>query len=294
MFSEEWRTLVGARTGSTRPCYDSASLYGTADAGVLGCETPLSVAIRRFLAATPEAAADLFGESRLPTLVQYDPSSRFFETRDGTLLFTGAGGVPLVRYHIADEGGLVGFGEMLAFLRDRGFDPVGELGGGRGIRPLPFVYVFGRSHFTVSYFGANVYPENIAVALEQPPVCDWVTGKFVLQSREDDDRNRYLALVVELAPGIPAGEEKERTIAEAVVAALLRLNSEFANYVPEERRRRGSSCGRSGTPSGSPSASSTATRGQTLDASSRWRSSIRRILPVRVFGRSSTNSILRG
>ena len=194
---------------------------------MLGCETPLSVAIRRFLAATPEAAADLFGESRLPTLVQYDPSSRFFETRDGTLLFT----APVACRSSATTSPT----RARRLRRDARLSPRPRLRSrGRArrrtrIRPLPFV--FGRSHFTVSYFGANVYPENIAVALEQPPVCDWVTGKFVLQSREDDDRNRYLALVVELAPGIPAGEEKERTIAEAVVAALLRLNSEFANYV---------------------------------------------------------------
>jgi phenylacetate-CoA ligase len=237
VFSEEWRTLVGGRTGSTSPCGDSASLYGTADAGVLGCETPLSVAIRRFLAREPEAAAALFGEARLPTLVQYDPTSRFFETKDGTLLFTGDNGVPLVRYHIADEGGLVGFDEMLSFLGERGFDPSAELGGGRVARPLPFVYVFGRSHFTVSYFGANVYPENVTVGLEQPPVCDWVTGKFVLESREDSDRNRHLALVVELAPGVEADTEKERAIAESVVGELVRLNSEFANYVPPEHRR---------------------------------------------------------
>ena len=42
VFSEEWRSLVGERLGSTDWCYDSASLYGTADAGVLGNETPLS------------------------------------------------------------------------------------------------------------------------------------------------------------------------------------------------------------------------------------------------------------
>ena len=41
----------GSAPGSRDPCYDSASLYGTADAGVLGNETPLSVCIRRFLAA---------------------------------------------------------------------------------------------------------------------------------------------------------------------------------------------------------------------------------------------------
>ncbi len=64
---------------------------------------------------------------------------------------------------------------------------------------MPFVYVFGRSHFTVSYFGANIYPENVTVGLEQPVVRDWVTGKFVLQSKEDADRNRFLSVVVELA-----------------------------------------------------------------------------------------------
>src|SRR5690606_22361129 len=73
VFSEEWRSLVGERVGSTDPCYDSAALYGTADAGVLGNATPLSISIRRFLARTPEAARQLFGQSRLPTLVQYDP-----------------------------------------------------------------------------------------------------------------------------------------------------------------------------------------------------------------------------
>lgn len=104
VFSEEWRSLVGKRVGSNQPCYDSASLYGTADAGVLGNETPLSICIRRFLASHPEAARELFGESRLPTLVQYDPLSRFFEVQDdGTLLFSGDSGMPLIRYHIIER-----------------------------------------------------------------------------------------------------------------------------------------------------------------------------------------------
>jgi phenylacetate-CoA ligase len=88
----------------------------------------------------------------------------------------------------------------------------------------------------VSYFGANVYPENVTVGLEQPPVCEWVTGKFVLEAREDEDRDRFLSVVVELAPGAEAGEERERAVAESIVAQLLRLNSEFAHYVPPDRR----------------------------------------------------------
>jgi phenylacetate-CoA ligase len=242
VFSEEWRDLVGARAGIADPAYGSVALYGTADAGVLGNETPLSIVIRRFLGRNPAAARELFGESRLPTLVQYDPRARYFETRDGTLLFSGDNGVPLLRYHIADTGGLVPYEEMLRFLAARGFDPVAALSqagaqaGGRGVRPLPFVYVFGRSNFTVSYFGANIYPENITVGLEQEQVAGWVTGKFVLQAIEGLEQAPHLAIAVELAPGIAADDSKRDSIAQSILTQLLRLNSEFQAYTPPEYR----------------------------------------------------------
>ena len=68
VFSEQWRDLVAARTGMADPATGTASLYGTADAGVLGNETPLSIRIRRFLAGRPDLGASLFGDARLPTL----------------------------------------------------------------------------------------------------------------------------------------------------------------------------------------------------------------------------------
>jgi phenylacetate-CoA ligase len=234
VFSEQWRDLMGRRAGMTEPCFDSASLYGTADAGVLGNETPLSVSIRRFLAGNPAAAREMFGADRLPTLVQYDPATRYFEAHDGTLLFTADGAVPMVRYHIADEGGLIGYDELLAFCRSNGFDPVAEVTAhsDRGAPALPFGYVFGRSLFTVSYFGANIYPENITVGLEQPEISDRVTGKFVLRVIDDADANRQLTVIVELAPGVRPDAERERVLGAAIRSQLLRLNSEFANYVP--------------------------------------------------------------
>lgn len=233
VFSEEWRDLVGRRAGLTQPLADSASLYGTADAGVLGTETPLSVSIRRFLAGRPDALRELVGSSRLPTLVQYDPMTRYFQTHGPTLLFSSDGATPLVRYHIADEGGLVGFDEMLAFCSRHGHDPLAEVGEQRGAPRLPFVYVFGRSLFTVSYFGANIYPENVTVALERPAVSDWVTGKFVLYTTETADRDSELRIVVELAPGHSSSAERAAHLADAIRAELCRLNSEFAHYVPE-------------------------------------------------------------
>ena len=228
VFSEQWRDLMAVRAGLADPVADVASLYGTADAGVLGNETPLSVRIRRFLADRPELAAGVFGDARLPTLVQYDPAARAFEALpDGTLAFSCDGTVPLIRYHIADEGGLLGHDELLALCREHGFEP------GDGPE-LPFAYVFGRSLFTVSFFGANVYPENVTVGLERPGVSDWVTGRFVLRTIEDDDRDRRLSLTVELAPGADPTDERRQAAAESVRAELLRLNSEYAHYVPAE------------------------------------------------------------
>jgi phenylacetate-CoA ligase len=234
VFNEEWRTLLGERLGSTNFAYDSASLYGTADAGVLGNETPLSITIRRFLATRPDLSRELFGESRLPTLVQYDPTQRFFEVEQGTLLFSGENGIPLIRYHIADQGGILGYSEMIAFLAAQGFDPLAALGDRRGCHELPFVYVFSRSLSVLSFYGANIYPENIALGLESPSVRESVTGKFVMEIRADADRNSRFAIAVELAQGVMSSPSLALAIAQSIHGQLLRLNSEFAHYVPRE------------------------------------------------------------
>jgi phenylacetate-CoA ligase len=239
VFSEEWRALVCERIGATDPAIATASLYGTADGGVLGNETPLSIRIRKFFATRPDLARDVFGESRLPTLVQYDPLSRYFEVHNDTLVVSGDNGVPLVRYHIADKGGIFSCTEMTRIVADAAGDLGREIlrSDEGGVWELPFAYLFGRADFTVSYFGANVYPENISVGLEQAAVRDWVSGKFVLQVVETSDCNEALSLVVELLPGIGADKAKRDAIADAVLNQLRRLNSEFANYVPAEYQR---------------------------------------------------------
>lgn len=230
VFSEEWRALVCERAGVPDPTRATASLYGTADGGVLANETPLSIAVRRHLSERPGAARELFGESRLPTLCQYDPFHRFFECNDGDLLFSGDGGAPLVRYRILDRGGLVSHAEMLRFLADHGFEPPARS------RALPFVYVFGRSNFALSFYGANVYPENVSVGLEQPEIAPLVTGKFVMEIAHDSDQNSELCLTVELAPKAEPHAGFETSVASVVRAHVERLNSEFTHYVPTERR----------------------------------------------------------
>ena len=232
VFSEEWRTLMGDRLGMANVVTDTASLYGTADAGVLGNETPLSITIRRFLATRPELSQALFGQERLPTLVQYDPTQRFFEVQNGSLLFSGDSSVPLIRYHIADTGGIISYADLMAFLKQHGFDPLRQLPNPELAYALPFVYVFSRANFVLSFYGANLYPENVAIGLEQPEIRDQVTGKFVMAIDQDPDQNPYLAIAVECAANVNPTDLNPSIIAQTIKDQICRLNSEFAHYVP--------------------------------------------------------------
>lgn len=241
--TEEWRALVAERAAIRSPIVDVASMYGTADAGALGVETPVAAAIREAVAARPEDARALFGKARLPTLCQYDPIERYFEvTGEGTLAFSGENGAPLVRYDIADDGGLYPFAELVERVRALGVDPIARAkeAGAKVVRELPFVYVFGRSHHVVSIYGANVFPEMVSAGLETPGVARWVTGKFVMQARETADRDRELHVVVELAAGVDARAASDMAVAALVAGsvrdALARLDSEYAAYVPAARQ----------------------------------------------------------
>lgn len=240
VFSETWRDLVLERIEQDEGLNSIVSLYGTADAGVLGNETALSVAIRRFLSERPEAAKALFGEERLPTLCQYDPTSRYFEVVEGgTLAFSGDNGAPLIRYHIADQGGIYTFEAMRAKLADVQFDPetaVMQAGLGRA-RRLPFVYVFGRANFTLSFFGANIFPETLSLALEKPSLSRWTTGKFVMEVKEGlADRPRF-TVAIELADKEAADPTRIELAEREILDTLLTHNSEYANYVSSEDQR---------------------------------------------------------
>jgi phenylacetate-CoA ligase len=230
--SETWRDLLAERTRCGDMLRGSASLYGTADAGVLGNETALSVAIRRFCAERGEVAEAIFGARRLPTLVQYDPMDRYFEAEGDALVFTGeGGGIPLVRYAIGDTGGVLGYEAMLAAMHGHGFRTDGIPS-----RPLPFVWVFGRAQHAVSFYGANVFAETVRLGLESPAHAASFSGKFVMECAEDERGDRRLRIDVELARGVAPDDALAALAARAIEAAILDASSEYGAYVPAARR----------------------------------------------------------
>jgi phenylacetate-CoA ligase len=237
VFDEAWRARVCEQLGAEDPALTIASLYGTADGGVLANETPTSVRIRRTLAERPELLVELFGQARLPTLCQFAPNHRFIEKVEERVVFSADGVLPLLRYDILDQGGVIGAEEMAAFLQTHGLQTQGLTGEGAQLdaEAEPFVYVFGRSGSAISYYGANVYAENIGPGLHRPELSREITGKFVLEVL-DHGAGARLQVTVELARDALPSNRLTEDVRASIEEQLIRQNSEYANYVPAERR----------------------------------------------------------
>ncbi|MEU0360383.1 phenylacetate--CoA ligase family protein [Streptomyces cyaneofuscatus] len=223
VFSETWRDLVCSRSGITSPETSTAALYGTSDAGVLAFETPTTIGLRRSIDGVPGAGEEVFRSERLPMLMQYASELRHFEAEEGRLFLTTDGAVPLVRYTFGDSGGVADAAAMDARCRAAG---IGVLRGDRS----PFVWLFGRDLFALSLYGANVYPETVALALEAPDIRDHVTGKFVMEV--DEGERPRLRVVVELAAEQSGDTPSATLVAKTVLAALRANNGEYMEYVP--------------------------------------------------------------
>jgi phenylacetate-CoA ligase len=226
-FSEEWRSYVLELAGIKDPLAGSLNIFGSADAAMLGHETPVSVAVRRLYNKLPGKAEKLFGHPVLPSLAQYYPDKRYFEAVDGELVFSAYAGIPLTRYNIHDTGGILTYEEAVAPLGGKlGAELVrSEVGDVRW--ELPFVYLNGRKDFTATIYAVNIYPENIRAALVDPDIRTWVTGKFVMQTKYYDNGDQFLELDIEMADGVKSSLAREKTAETAVVETLQGMNAEF-------------------------------------------------------------------
>ena len=219
--SEEWRDWVMAKIGSKNPA-DVVSLFATADAGIVGFETPLTIKIRRAARGDRNFAKDLFRDrDNTPVLMQYNPMARFLEEVSGELVITANLGLPLVRYNIHDRGGLVSFTSIpKRFLQD-------------GEWHLPLFYCFGRTDAATIY-GVNIYTENIQAALEEKEILGTSTGRFKFKTVYDRNQNQTLKVGVELKRGVEPTENLTQTYRETLVKTLREKNSEY-NYLSGEK-----------------------------------------------------------
>jgi phenylacetate-CoA ligase len=233
--SESLRAYLERRFQAVYSGYGASDL----DIGVAG-ELPLSVWIRRHAAENEELRRALFGDDpRLPMLFQYDPLDYYVETNQQRELIVTINRLvvlsPRIRYNIHDTGGTLSFKRMLAVLRDFGLDPIKACHRpGQPIFPLRFLYLFGRSDSTMSYMGANIYPEDIEQALFDDAEDARRLGSFAMEVVDVGHGEQRPSVHVEVVEGAVEDEALAQRLRERVIARLLANNRDFRAAVGED------------------------------------------------------------
>ncbi|MET3568247.1 phenylacetate-CoA ligase [Leifsonia sp. 563] len=221
-----------------------SSAYGASDLDIgVASEFPLSTWIRRACAERPDLTQALFGETRrLPMLFQYDPLDYFVERNtSGELVVTvnrPTALSPRLRYNVHDAGGSLDFDEVIRICERHGLNPLEDAPlpfGGRHPR-LPFLYVSGRSDSTVSYLGANIYPEDIEQALfADAPIGEKGSLRgYAISMAEGDDGIPHPVVHVELETG-GAGPEVTH-LQERIITRLAQNSRDFRTALQEDSR----------------------------------------------------------
>lgn len=228
-FTEGWRDHLQHLTGLKDVCQDAINLYGSADVGLLAYETVASIWLRRLAAREEQTAVRLFGQPRVPSLNQFNPALRHFESFNGELHVTANSGLPLCRYNTKDLGGVLSFAEIESRLGALGRDLSGDLSAryGRLLWRWPFIYLYGRGQFTTTLYGVNIYPEHVKTVLDQAELVSCLTGRFLLASEENVQHDQVMNLHLELRNRVAPSNELAARAQAIFVEHLPFLNGEY-------------------------------------------------------------------
>jgi phenylacetate-CoA ligase len=240
-FGEEFRDYITQHGKLSNIYTSSLNHYGTVDLGTMSHETPLSILVRRQAVQEKELFKALFGEvSKQPTLTQFLPELFYFEGEENRVICSAYGGLPLVRYDLKDHGHVITLESVRAAYVSQGKKLDHEIQAANIESTkwnLPFVYLYERSDFSVTFTGAQIYPEEIRRALLEPGLHSQITGKFTMISGYDKRARNYLEINIELRKGAKASKELSTIVQEHIVAHLLKENSEYRVLYGEYRTK---------------------------------------------------------
>lgn len=230
-FSEEFRDYIIKYGKLANPYSSTLNHYGTVDLGTMSHETPMSILVRRQAIKDKKLFKKIFGDtSKQPTLTQFVPEMFYFEDVDGRIICSCYSGLPLVRYDLKDNGGVITLKELTSLYKKTGKNLDLELkktaiSGTKW--NLPFVHLYERSDFSVTFTGAQIYPEEIRRALLDPLVNKQVTGKFTMLSGYDRRARNFLELNIELRNNTTPSKSLTKKLINVIVEKLLKENSEY-------------------------------------------------------------------
>lgn len=225
--SESFRDSVLGLAGAVDPLRSFINIYGSADAGLMGFETPLSIACTRLLEQRPCLGQDLLSCSRPACVYQFDPRVKYLEVQKDSIVVSADAAMPLLRYDILDQGELLNWDAISAM----GGTQLSSIMSAHRVSSaqweLPLVAIYGRRDIAVSLYAINLYPENFKRALEEQSLSTELTGRFAARKELLENHRDQLVLDVELRPGVVASGQLAQRIAAIVVSALKAVNGEY-------------------------------------------------------------------
>ncbi|MBF9131238.1 phenylacetate--CoA ligase family protein [Plantactinospora sp. S1510] len=220
------------------------SAYGASDLTIgMGAETRFTVWLRQRLQTDPALRVAVLGEDeqRLPMVFQYNPLATYLETnRRRELLCTMTSRdvlQPRLRYNVGDEALLLSYPRILELVRT---DPARWAACQAALATermtLPVLLLFGRRDSTVSYLGANLYPQDVEYGLYTGNPYAGEIGRFCLALVEGPDLETRPVVHIELRRALsePARDELGAACRTGVLRHLAEVSRDFAQSLTED------------------------------------------------------------
>lgn len=231
-FSEEFRDYIVRFGRLADPYTRTLNHYGTTELGTMSHETPMANMVRRQAVKQRRLFHGLFGDvHKLPTFTQYVPELFYFEEVNGHVVCTSDSGLPLVRYDLMDNGGVMRLRDVVQAYRANGKDLTQELADcqlDHTAWNLPFVYLYERSDFSVTLVGVNIFVEEVRKALFTRQLLKEITGKFTMEIVTDRHLDNRLLVNVELKDSVKPSAALSKAIRESIFKILTKESSEYA------------------------------------------------------------------
>src|SRR3989338_778713 len=219
---------------------DIINIYGSAELGAMAKESLVCTLIRRLANGDSNLAKAVFRQTeKFPTLAQFIPRFTSFEQIRNKIVVTGDSAIPLIRYDIGDNGGVISYDEMCNKLSRLGINLENEIKEKKlkQVYKLPFVYVYERSDLSTSFYGLNFYPEWIKPALYKLEIRDVLTGKFMLATKLNRNKDQILEINIEMRSGKRATSRLVARVLESVMTSLMKRSSEYREICNQLKKR---------------------------------------------------------
>lgn len=218
---------VSSKSDNLSAIFDA---YGGTEIGNPGLATPLAIMIKRICRRNKRISREIFAnDGAVGTFFQQTPSS-YIEEKDGSLLVTKDGMMPVIRYDCGDCGKVISYEKVMGILKAHNIDVFSEMrkaGWHKQSFKWPFLLMTRRSDWSVSFYGALVSPESIMDVI----LCHNEIRSFKLFDKSSRSRKVEFRIVAELNPGTKMSKKSKeklgKIISSQVLNHLLRCNFDF-------------------------------------------------------------------